>query len=163
MLHRNSQKRIFVQNGIYAVVIVTKDRLPFFKEEICCQILFNVIDICKQFHKFELYGMVILFDHIHFLIKPISCDISKLIWFIKRHFTKEVNIIIRNNFDKRYGVEGGHRDARLQNRFKGLTYNQKQAILWMEEKTKDYQFIYNKKYIQPFYPKFKWQESFRDL
>ncbi|MBU0671288.1 hypothetical protein KKF29_03965, partial [Patescibacteria group bacterium] len=48
MLHRNSQKRIFVQNGIYAVVIVTKDRLPFFKEEICCQILFNVIDICKQ-------------------------------------------------------------------------------------------------------------------
>lgn len=160
MLHRNSQKRIYGKNKIYAIPLVTKKRLPFFKEKIFCQLFFNIIKVCRKFYEFELFGIVILFDHVHLLVKPISCNISILIGFIKRHFSKEINIIIENNFEKKY--KNNLLIINRKGRFKGLNPDQKEAIKWLEKKTIDYQLIYEKKYKKRFHPKFKWQGGFRD-
>lgn len=168
MLHRNSQKRIYAKDKIYSITMVVKKRLPFFQEEIFCQILFNVIKICGKFHEFELYGIVVIFDHVHLLVKPISCDISKLIGFLKRHTSRNINEIIKFSFNKIYDQgrnikEGEHGHARLHEKYARLQIKeQKRDIKWMGEKMKDYKYIYQKKYPDTFHLKFKWQKSFHD-
>ena len=165
MLHKNSQKRIYAEGKIYSITMVVHKRAPFFREQIFCQLLFNVIKVCRQFHEFEFYGIVILFDHVHLMVKPISCDVSKLIGFIKRHTSRNINELIKFNFYNYYytsGVEFEGRNIRSRLQIQHLSNEQKQIILWMEEKIKDYKSVYNAKYPKPFHTKFKWQAGFRD-
>ncbi|MFH1537213.1 MAG: hypothetical protein ABID45_04445 [Patescibacteria group bacterium] len=164
-LHKNSQKRIYESNKIYFITLITQDRYNFFNEKIFNQIFINEIDICKYFYNFKLYGYVILLDHIHLMLNPLNNNISDIIKFVKRHASRDINILIKENFEQNH--EGEDRDLRLQksnkNRFKNLNKIQKQKILWMEEKMKDYNFIFQNKYNHNIYPKkFKWQKSFRD-
>ena len=84
-LHKNSQKRIYENNKIYSIALITKERYEYFKEEIFNQIFINEIDICKYFFNFQLYGYVILLDHIHLMINPLDNSISDIMKFIKRH------------------------------------------------------------------------------
>ena len=173
MLHQNSQKRIYGKNKIYFITFYPKNRYKFFQETVFCQILFNVLKFSQKFHDFKFYGIVILFEHVHLMVRPISCDISKLTAFLKRHSSRYNNVIIKNNFDKLHESgfhkstssdpsESRNNSIQFQKRLENLNSEQKQIVIWMEQKMKDYNYIYQKKYVSSFLPKFQWQRGFHD-
>jgi len=38
LLHRNSQKRIYLDNAVYFITFKTYDNYPYFKEQIFCDL-----------------------------------------------------------------------------------------------------------------------------
>ncbi len=87
-LHRNSQKRFYGPNKIYFITTVTKDRYPYFLEDIFCELFFNIIFLNEKMKKFDLFAFVILYDHVHLLLKPYgNYNISKIMKSIKENFS----------------------------------------------------------------------------
>jgi REP element-mobilizing transposase RayT len=80
MLHQNSQKRIYFDDAIYFVTICIKDRFPLFEEKIFCELFIEELRLAKLIKQFQLFGFVVLRDHVHLLIKPSDkYNISKII------------------------------------------------------------------------------------
>ncbi len=94
-MHRNSQKRYYIRGAIYFTTTVTKDRYPFFKEEIFSQVLQEQILVAQQMLQFHVYAYAIMADHINILMMPNDeYNYSKIMQFIKRHFTRNVNFVM---------------------------------------------------------------------
>jgi len=81
------QKRVFVEGGIYFVTVRTfKSRKIFINPE-ACRLFVEVLDFCHKKMQFELFGYVILTNHIHLLIRPDDKnDISKIMHSLKGNF-----------------------------------------------------------------------------
>lgn len=145
MLHRNSQKRIYFTEAIYFVTICTQDRFPFFKEEIFCELFVEELKLCKMLKQFQLYGFVILYDHVHLLIQPgDKYNISGIIKSLKENLSRDINYIILNRGPR----EGDTSTCRLRIRELMLQYQS--------------QFIRKYGQNQFRFPKFRWQKSFHD-
>lgn len=153
-MHRNSQKRIYLDNYGYFTTTITYKRFPYFKENIFCKLFIEELLLSQKLKKFELYGYTILPDHIHLLIRPSKeYNISKIMQFIKRHFSRDANFVITG--------EGDIRECRLR----GGSYEfLQQKLKCHDQKVRKYhrQFLqkYGNNQIQ--FPPFKWQKSFRD-
>lgn len=53
----------------------------------------------KRFHSFEIFGIVILPEHFHIIIKPnVIENYPKIIHLIKTHFSKNINISTIKNY-----------------------------------------------------------------
>ena len=155
MLHRNSQKRIYFPEAIYFITICTQDRFPFFKEEIFCELFIEELKLAKQLKPFRLFGFVVLHDHVHLLIQPNDgYNISKIIQFLKRHFSRDINYIL-------HPTEGAIRESRLRNGHYQYFTN---VINKHDDKIKQYQNQFVQKHGQDQFqfPKFQWQKSFYD-
>lgn len=152
-MHRNSQKRIYLEEGIYFVTSNTNNRYPYFEEEIFCEVFMENLEICRQLKHFELYAYCLLYDHAHLLLKPgRGYNVSKIIQFIKRHTTRDINYIING---------GAIRESRLR----GGDYEKfGQIIKTHDNKLLDWRnaFINKHGHSQSSYPMFKWQKSFHD-
>ncbi|MFA6410227.1 MAG: transposase [Candidatus Buchananbacteria bacterium] len=153
MLHRNSQKRIYFPGAVYFITIVVQARLPFFKEEIFCDLLIEDLKFCKELKKFELYGFVILPDHIHLLIKPgYKFNISKIIQSIKKEFSRDINRILN--------CEGAIPESRLRGHQYSHYYNKNFSVPnFFKYKS---QFIKKYRQNQFQFSEFRWQKSFHD-
>ncbi len=104
---------------------------------------------------FILYGWVVIYDHIHLLFQPNDVfDISKVMHFLKRHFTRDANWIMNHSF------EGGIRETRLR----GGVYDKFQPIVdEYDKRLKLLKFRFKIKYLNHNrYPRFQWKESFHD-
>jgi REP element-mobilizing transposase RayT len=98
-LHRNSQKRIYVQNCVYFVTTCTFERYPYFLENIFCELLIEEIKFCKELMGFNLIGYKINPEHIHLMFAPgKKYNVSKIMQFIKRNFSQNINKIIKSNY-----------------------------------------------------------------
>ncbi|MCA9386548.1 transposase [Candidatus Dojkabacteria bacterium] len=144
--HRNSQKRIYSMSATYFITFCTKDRFPFFSPEekhhkTFCELFINELILAKTLKKFDLFAFTIMYDHVHLLIKPgDQFNISECVHVIKRHFARDVNILLKN---KEINLpEGEDRDPRLQ----------------INELILD---NLGNKSLRIF-PKFQWQRSFHD-
>ena len=94
-LHRNSQKRFYDRDYVYFITTVTRQRFPYFKEELFCQLFIENLKLCKKLKDVLLYGFIILPDHVHLMLKPNGkFNISQIMHAIKRHFSKNVNLIL---------------------------------------------------------------------
>ncbi|MGB4270240.1 MAG: transposase, partial [Spirochaetota bacterium] len=94
-MHKNSQKRYYIKGAIYFTTTVTKKRYPYFKENIFGQILQEQIHVAQQMLHFHLYAYAIMSEHVHILMMPNDgCNYSKIMQFIKRHFTRNVNFVM---------------------------------------------------------------------
>ena len=94
--HRNSQKRIIFEDACYFVTFYPKHRYPYFKESIFCDLFVENLKLCKQLKGFLLFGWVIVYNHIHLLFQPSDkFDISKIMQFLKRHISRNINIVMR--------------------------------------------------------------------
>ncbi|NQU77664.1 transposase [Candidatus Falkowbacteria bacterium] len=153
-LHRNSQKRFIEDIETYFITTTTKRRFPFFKEEIFCELFIDNLRLCKEMKKFTLYGFSILYDYVHLLIEPgEEFNISRIMQFLKRHFSRDMNCLLTN--------EGGLRESRLQ----GGGYKVFSEIVQNHDnKLKNLKNKFLKKYSSANNPspKFMWQESFYD-
>jgi len=154
--YRNSQKRFYGRDKIYFITTVTYKRFPFFKEDLFCELFAENLRLCKKIKDFKLYAFTIILDHIHLLIKPgKNFNISQIMQFLKRHFSRDINFILNSN------NEGEIRESRLQG---GDYENFSEIIKSHDQKLKQIknQFISKYDNLQFDIPEFRWQQSFRD-
>ena len=101
MYHKNSQKRIYLDRAIYFVTTRTKNGFPFFGNKDMSNLLVKEILLVQKIKKFNLFGYVIIPDHIHLLIQPNSVEnISRIMFSIKKHYAHEANRILGYNSKK---------------------------------------------------------------
>ncbi|MBU1092366.1 transposase [Patescibacteria group bacterium] len=156
--HRNSQKRYYDTNEVYFVTVKTQDNHPYFKEKIFSELLIEEIKLCKKLKKFNLFAFCIMYDHVHFLLQPGGkYNISKVMQFLKRHFTRNVNYIMEYNNELNSDPEGDIGQCRLPKEEQEMLKN-------FIVKVKNYrnQFIQKHGVNQTSIPKFKWQKSYYD-
>ena len=157
-MHRNSQKRFYDKNYIYFITTNTDQRLPFFKEDIFCELFIENLQVCKKLKEFELYAFIIIPDHVHLLINPgEKFNISEIMFSIKKQFLHNVNRVIgENKLYLEYKInEGEQTFARLRCC---------DEINEHQNYVNDLRKKFVKKYGHPQHdiPDFKWQHSFHD-
>lgn len=83
-------RRLFIQNSYVFIVIVTNKRKPILIDNI--ELLRESFKKAKQTYNFEIFGSVILPDHIHLLLRPENIkDYPKIIRAIKYNFSEKFN------------------------------------------------------------------------
>lgn len=83
-------RRIFQENSYLFITIVTFKRNPILIKHI--KLLREAFKNAKKFYNYEIFGIVILPDHIHMIIKPENIsDYPKIIFSIKYYFSKNIN------------------------------------------------------------------------
>lgn len=121
--------------------------------------------LCKQLKQFELYAFCLLPNHFHLLLKPSKeANISQIMQFLKRHFARNANFIMR------YSNEGGIGQSRLQKEvpsFRKCRYIQPEYLFIGENMDSRLQiwrndFVKKHGYNQSYFPRFQWQSSFHD-
>ncbi|QQR83325.1 transposase [Candidatus Peregrinibacteria bacterium] len=138
--HRNSQKRIYSDQGVYFVTTVTHERFPFFAEPIFCELFVENLRLCKALKRYELYGWVLMHDHVHLLIQPnVDWNISQIMHSLKRNVSRNINIVLG---------EGEDNYPRLLHRKMIDKYKCK--------------FMQKSAHEQNKIPLFRWQKSFHD-
>lgn len=166
-LHRNSQKRIYLDGAIYFITTVTHKRFPYFQELLLCELFVHDLRFAESIRHFVLHGYVVLPDHVHLLIEPQGeFNISTIMHNIKRNFSHNANIVmgfidLENNLSPN---EGEDDYLRLRNRHLQKTEEPyyHQLPNWDFLKRLREQFL--TKYSTPSleFSVFKWQRSFRD-
>ena len=105
-MHRNSQKRYYIPGAVYFITTVTHGRYPYFEVEVLRDVFIWEMFICRSIRPFTLYGYAILPDHAHLLIRPDGGhSYSKMMQFIKRHFTRNANYVLGYSDDVEYPVK----------------------------------------------------------
>ena len=164
--HRNSQKRIIFEDAVYFVTSKTFDNYPYFREPIFCDLFIENLCLCKRLKKFFLFGWVLNYDHFHMQIQPNDeFNISEVMQFLKRHISRNLNIIMEFGEQLSTHSEGGIGQCRLQG--SESDYVQRKTLV---QKLHQFDILvrilksrFKLKYPSghPF-PKFQWQESFHD-
>jgi putative transposase len=70
-------------NIFHYVTAVTFRRVPVFRSEIACSFFVQALAETKEQCPFKLVGYVIMPDHVHLIINPLSHDISDLMGRLK--------------------------------------------------------------------------------
>ena len=148
---RNSQKRLEGEYT-YFVTCKTHDNYPYFENEILCELFIEELFLSKQLKKFKLHAFCLLYDHFHLMVTPDYevCDMSKVMQFLKRHVSRNINIILDTDNIKQSHNEGDIGQCRLH-----------PGWIFDEFDTKIIEFksqIENSNLI----PHFKWQKSYHD-
>jgi len=183
MLHKGAQKRIYFDGATYFVTSNVDKRIEFFTEPIFCEVFMANLRLAKIFYKFDLYGFVVLLDHVHLLFFPNKAkDLSKIMQFSKRHTTRDINCVL--GYDSLHNPEGAIRESLLlvrerllmnklailknndiiDKKLDGKYESRRKLIENHYQSLKNFKYKFIKKYgeNQNTFPKFKWQKSFRD-
>ncbi len=154
-MHRNSQKRIIAPSLIYFVTTNTRNREPYFENELLCELFIEELRLCKQIKGFKLYAFCILKDHIHLLLEPSDrYNISKVMFSIKKQFSHDANRMLGLN--QRYNPKP--ESDQTFGRFLGRKLLQDQTFIHFH---KDLEFMFDCKKERSF-EKFQWQRSYHD-
>lgn len=177
-MHRNSQKRIYGEY-VYFITCDVQDKIEFFKEEILCEFWIEEMRLAKEIKKFRLFAFCLNYDHFHFLIKPDNdvANYSQIMQFIKRHISRNVNIILGYN---KFDLEkmSASRDIHIESDIESDNGNcrskkpniddsddchRRLRLREFDEIVLKFRRQYKKRYGNDrFQPKFKWQKSFYD-
>jgi REP element-mobilizing transposase RayT len=142
-LHRNSQKRVYLQGYIYYIVGKTQNNYPYFKEQLFCDVFIEELKICKELKDFKLSGFSLIYDHFNLLIKPNEVfNISQIIKSLKENVSRDINVIMGFTH---VPPAGDTPTCRLRGR-----EELKISFLQMHGNNHD------------IFPKFKWQKSFHN-
>ena len=88
-------RRIFIQNGLIFLTLVTNNRNPILISNI--DILKIAFDNVREYYKFDLIAYSIHPDHIHCIIKPQNInDYPKIVKSFKYSFTRNFNVGLVN-------------------------------------------------------------------
>jgi len=99
--HKNSQRRFYGNDKIYFITANTIKRFPFFKEDLFCDLFIKNLQLGKNLKEFKLCAFTIVPDHAHLLLKPgEKFNISKVMQFLKRHFSRDANFILNQNIPR---------------------------------------------------------------
>lgn len=125
---KEQRRRIYRRFGTYAVTAVVENRSQFFRNPAYCELLVSQIIFSKNFYKFKLIAFCILYDHFHFIVHPTGNEIneiSKIVFSIKRNFSRTVNKKFNQGFKWQ-----AHRHTRIigtrkefENQVRYIAYN----------------------------------------
>ncbi|MBU1683013.1 hypothetical protein KJ742_03635 [Patescibacteria group bacterium] len=159
--HRDSQHRFYVEDGTYFVTSNTFNWHPYFKERIFCDLFVENLRLCKRLKGFYLYAWFLGYNHSYLLVRPgEEFGLSKVMQFLKRHISRNINIIMGYKTEPNITPEG----AIGQSRLRGGGYECfRQIIDEHDQKLKLLKFRFKTEYLNrnP-YPKFKWEKSYHD-
>ena len=167
--HRNSQKRIYVPDGIYFLTFNTANRHPYFENEIFCELFLETLDFSSLIKEFNIHGWAINLEHLHLLIEPTGkYNYSEIMGTIKRNFSRDCNdLMAGKNFlrdgnaecDDSGSDDPNHRHdlTRKYIDIRGNSYF-KAHLEKLCELQNRFHMNCNQKNLLPF----KWQSSFRD-
>jgi REP element-mobilizing transposase RayT len=157
MLHKGTQKRIYFEGATYFVTGVADERSEYFKEPIFCELFVEVLRLAKTMKRLDLYAFIVLVDHFHLMFLPHKPeDLSKIMQFIKRHFTRNINFIL--------GCTDKGEICKSLLRIRG----EYKIYVEMIKNHYDHLKVLKDRFIQKYgtnqsvFPKFKWQKSFHD-
>ena len=137
MKHRNSQKRIYIKGGIYFITTNTRERFPFFENDLLCEVMVNQIEFCKRNYEIDMYAYKINPDHLHLLFSVGNqFTISDVMFSLKKQTAHGINQILG---------------------FVDIAENTRNSELaqFISSKKKQFGEIHN-------LPRFRWQHSFHD-
>lgn len=84
-----SQKRIFIEQGIYFITTNTYQRKKIFISVAAAKLFLEVLTSCRLKYRFKIYAYVVIFDHVHLIIQPDQRNtISDVMRFIKGSFAR---------------------------------------------------------------------------
>ena len=147
-LHRNSQKRYYIDGVVYFITIGTHNRYPYFDIDLLCKLFVYELNVCQKLKKFDIHAYKINPEHIHLLIQPGGkYNYSQIVHSLKRNFTRNVNYVIG------YDFLSSCLKARLINLAFGKHY---ESLIEMRNIFK------NEHHLNHPIPRFKWQSSFHD-
>jgi putative transposase len=87
-----SNIRRFPPNGApIFITAVCRDRFPILKDSASKALLLDVMREVKAEVQFQMIAYVILDEHFHWLVKPTSHEISKVMQSVKLRFTKRLS------------------------------------------------------------------------
>jgi putative transposase len=87
----SNYKRVFIQNSYVFLTISTYKRKPILVDNI--ELLRESFRMVKAKYDFQVYGAIILPDHMHLILLPKNInDYPKIIFAIKYHFSRNLNI-----------------------------------------------------------------------
>jgi len=90
-------KRLFLNNTYVFLTVVTSKRRDILIDNI--DLLKKALNNAKRFHEFEIFGIVILPNHFHIIIKPkIIENYPKIIHLIKTSFSKNIDVATIKNY-----------------------------------------------------------------
>lgn len=97
-MHRNSQKRIILEDSIYFITTNTYNSYPYFGEYSFCDVLKADIHLTQELKKFELFAYKINPDHIHIMLKPNEeNNLSEIMRSLKTNSSRNINRLISYN------------------------------------------------------------------
>ena len=136
-------KRFHIPNAAYHITTNTKDRIPFFQEDVLASVLENTVINTLPSKESKLIGYKINLEHLHLIIQVKGhFTISQILHSVKRVSTLRINQILSYQLD--------------DNPYKYLKWDPFTAL--QRE-------FFCKKYNRgnPHdYPKFSWQNGFHD-
>jgi len=160
-MHRNSQKRIYGDH-IYFISCNVRGVYEFFIHEILCDLWIKELQITKKITQMKLFAFCLNYDHFHLMIKPNNtiANYSKIMQFLKRHSSRNINVILGYH---KQPTEGDIGQYRLQDVTNNPHYRPRNEF----NKFDDIVSKLREKFIQKYgekhdIPKFKWQKSFYD-
>jgi len=157
------QERIYVEDSVVFITVVTKNRYPYFENEIFCEFLVEEMNYCSKIKNFKMIAYKINPDHFHWLILPSSkFTYSQIMASLKRNFSRDIHDMIeKKSFIRNLSSYGSSHDhspaAEDSNPYLWKTKNFKEHINKLDQ-LKD---MYFKNYpeISPL-SFFEWQKSF---
>jgi len=158
MLHRDSQKRYYIENGIYFITTKTFENYPYFDEDILCNLLIDDIYYSHKMKLFEIFGYKINPDHIHLLIQPSNeNNYSVIMHNVKRNFSHNANIVLGIHLIENHTNKSDDINNKGDDNYRRFYYKK----LWNYETLLKYKNELSKKFPKQHpYQKFKWQKSF---
>ncbi|KPU26426.1 hypothetical protein TR13x_10125 [Caloranaerobacter sp. TR13] len=91
-------KRYYEDNMCYFITTVTHNRKEIFNDKIACELFIVVVTYLKYIYDFNVYGFVIMPDHVHIIIHPCANkNISEIMKRIKGNFSRMYNKIYDNH------------------------------------------------------------------
>ena len=160
-MHRNSQRRVY-GDQIYLITSRVEGEYKFFKHQILCDVWIQELRLTKDVSHMKLFAFCLNYDHFHLLIKPdiTEANYSKIMQFLKRHSSRNINVIF--GYNKRSN-EGDIGQYRLQNKTNNAHHRLRNELNKFDEYVlklrESFKQIYGKNHD---IPKFKWQKSFFD-
>lgn len=152
-LHRNTQRRFYDETFTYMVTVNVAQKIPYFREEIFCELWIEELRLCKELKKFELYGFCLNYDHFHMLVKPgEEFDISQIMHSLKRNFSRDINRIL-------FGFENMRKTVGAVPQPRRREINGEDVDLRLQERREEFCRKYGGQHS---FPKFQWQKSFHD-
>ena len=165
-LHRNSQKRYYINNAVYFITTTTYDRYPYFEINELCELFIHDLSICQKLKRFEILGYKINPEHIHLLIQPCKqFNYSDIMNSIKKNVTRDINYVL--DFENDYSLKarfanlafGNGNEIGYENKNVHDNINFANHIRIIETLKSKFIHKYNKNHN---IPKFQWQSSFYD-
>ena len=106
-------KRVFIENGLVHIVLVSYKRKKIFVENI--SLLRKAFTNAKKFFNFDIVAVCILPDHIHMILKPQDIyQYPKIITSIKYYFSKNYDVGVET---PTYGYNNKQEKGIWQRRF----------------------------------------------